>query len=293
MIRRISLLAVFSLFAASARAQIPYDACHDRAGKLVPGIIREDPDGFAAEATSKDGHPIIYWSDHRLAGSSHWFKMLTYIHECAHIRLRHIYTIGETPVAERQADCWAISLMQDGGLIGQEQEDSLMAEVATIKGDPNHLPGDAEVRNMQLCLAARTDQRAWSAMLDSLVTASATGFRSILGPRIFEITDRVVFQATLGPPSVWDCDLSDRAVYRCPLLAAREQKQAERRYKELTKIARKWLPEGWQATEQGSGETPAGVARLLILHDPARGTEFRYVLTDRAEIWFLAAPGSP
>lgn len=274
-------------------AQLPFDGCRDRAGEHVPGVLRDNlPSNFAAEATTENGHPEILWSPHALSNASRYYKILVYIHECAHIRLRHIFTIGETPAAERQADCWAIIIMHDAELISQIQEDSLMAEVRTVTGDADHLPGDAMERNMQLCLASRTDATAWSAALDSLAAAAQTGFRGIVGPRITEIKDRVIFQATLNPPGSWDCDLASNAIYRCPLFAAPDQKPAERRYKELAKIARKWAPDGWQVVEQGKGEAPTGVVKLLILHDTGRGTEFRFVLNDKGEIWLLAAPGT-
>ena len=283
------LVVALVLLAAPLAAQVPYDACSDRADHHVPGIVRNDL-GYGALATFEDGHPVIYWNQRSMEGLSRAYQLYLYIHECAHIRLRHIYH-GESAGSEQQADCWALQLLIDGGILDGSQTGDLESDLRRVRGDATHDPGDVVLRRAAECRSARTDPRLWAAVLDSLSAASADSFRAIRGDRIREITSRVVFETTLGAPGVFDCDLGPGAVYRCLLFASRSEKATAGAYRKTAKTFRKWLPEGWTAAERdGAAE---GIEKELDLQDGRAGTTFTLALTTGSQLWFVARPAGP
>ena len=281
--------AALLLAAAPLSAQVPFDACFDRADHHVPGIVRNDL-GYAGLATFEDGHPVIYWNQRSVEGLSRAYQVYLYMHECGHIRLRHIYH-GELAVSEQQADCWALQLLFDGGMLDGGAAGDLESDLRRVRGDATHDPGEVLLRRAAGCRAARTDARLWSPVLDSLSVAAADSFRAIRGDRIREITSRVVFEARIGAPGVFDCDVDASAVYRCPLFASRTQKAAENAYHKTAKIFTKWLPDGWTEAERDT--VAEGIEKELDLQDGRTGTTFTLALTAGARVWFVARPAGP
>ena len=285
---RIALVALL-LATAPLSAQVPFDACFDRADHRVPGMVRNDL-GYGALATIEDGHPVIYWNQLSVDGMSHAFQVYLYMHECAHVRLRHIYH-RESAVSEQQANCWALQLLFDGGMLDGKAMGDLESDLLRMRGDATHDPGEVVLRRAAECRDARTDAHLWAPVLDSLSAAAADSFQAIRGDRIREITSRVVFEATLGAPGVFDCDIDVSAAYRCPLFASRTQKAAESAYRKTAKIFTKWLPDGWtEAERDGAAE---GIERELDLQDGRTGTTFTLALTTGSRVWFVARPAGP
>jgi hypothetical protein len=97
-------------------AQVPFEVCQDRQGNPIAGIV-DNTTPYAGIATEQNGRPVIVWNQRSNAVLSRTEQIFIYLHECAHLTLGHLYRQPYTPAVELEADCWAIQLMVDGGMI--------------------------------------------------------------------------------------------------------------------------------------------------------------------------------
>jgi hypothetical protein len=131
--------------------QVLFEACRDRDNRPIPGVV-DNTMTHAGVATVQNGHPVILWNSHTNGRLSQTEQLYIYLHECAHHALGHLYHTGVDARNEREADCWAIQLMVDGGMIKGRQFDALQRSRRTVRGDDAHLGGEAHLRSLEQCL---------------------------------------------------------------------------------------------------------------------------------------------
>src|SRR5687767_3085964 len=166
--------------APPAWAQVPFNACLDRQGEVIPGIP-DNTIAYAGIAAEQDGRPVILWNQKENRHLSQTEQIFIYLHECAHHLLGHLYHSPYGPAVELEADCWAIQLMVDGGMIKPRHLEVLERSRRNVRADATHLGGEAHIQSLARCLEMRTDPRAWAAALDTLIRAAQDSFASSSG----------------------------------------------------------------------------------------------------------------
>lgn len=259
------VLAGLSGLVGPMQAQVPYDACLDRQGQPIKGQV-DNSLGYAAVATIRNEQPVILWNADLLNRTSQTEQIFIYLHECGHHTLGHLYS-GDGSRDEVEADCWAIQLMVDGGMINGQHLALLEASRRRVRGDDTHLGGDAHIKSLEDCLSVRTDAKAWAEALSLIVPAANDSFADQRG-RLLEAngTDST-FDSLLGTPGTFDCTIAEASL-RCMVFASRKGGAAEGRYEKLAKIFRNWLPAGWTSTEQPGQEK----SRTFLAQDGDSGT---------------------
>jgi len=279
---RLPYLLVLALAtpALPIQAQVPFEACRDRDNRPIPGVVEKGMT-YAGMATVRNGNPVILWSgsNGRLSQTE---QLFIYLHECAHHTLGHLYHNDVDARDELEADCWAIQLMVDGGMIKGRHLAVLERSRRTVRGDGTHLGGEAHVRSLEECLSVRTDVRAWAAALDTLVVAAQDSFTS-RGGRVLDSTGASpAFEALLDVPGTYDCEVVGGAP-RCMVFAGRNDGDAENRYEQLVKILQAWLPSGWTFTERPATD---GRTRTFLAQDGLTGTLITWARTG-ARVYLL------
>lgn len=261
------VLALATLTAPpQAHAQVPFEACRDRNDLPIPGVVNNTMT-YAGMATVQNDHPVILWNARTNGRLSRTEQIYIYLHECAHHTLGHLYHRSVEARDELEADCWAIQLMVDGGMIRSRHLEVLERSRKTVRGDDTHLGGEAHVRSLEECLSIRTDAKAWAAAFDTVTLAAQDSFAARRGRLLDSTSTPQVFEALVDVPGTYDCEVVGGAL-RCPVFAARKDGPAEKRYEELVKITRAWLPVGWTSTEQVGGD---GKSRTFLAQDGLTG----------------------
>ncbi|HEX7918160.1 MAG TPA: hypothetical protein VF454_02100 [Gemmatimonadales bacterium] len=280
---RLSLL--LSLAATPLVAQVPYNGCVDRAGVTIIASVHNEI-GAGAIATRENDKPVIQWNQGSLQWTRPATQLFVYLHECGHHALGHLYK----PTAarwEREADCWAMELLVDGGMLGPEDEGALRHDLARMfPGDGLHLPGEAALRDMQGCMHSRTDKRQWRVALDSLVAGIPDSLHALVGQRMPEVPE-VRHESLLDLPGVFDCEILPGDIFRCPLYATPSARMAEGRYKDVMRIIQEWLPTTWSSVEQRPGTY---ILRQFVAEDGMTGARITLALTDHKQVFFLFQP---
>jgi hypothetical protein len=271
-----------AIFAVNAQAQVPFEACRDRDNRLIPGVV-DNTMAYAGIATVQNDHPVILWNAHSNGRLSQTEQIFIYLHECAHHTLGHLYHHASVDARdELEADCWAIQLMVDGGMIRSRHLEVLERSRRTVRSDDTHLGGEAHVRSLEECLSIRTDGKAWAATLDTVTSAAPDSFTTRRGRLLDSTSTPPVFEALLDVPGTYDCEVVGGAL-RCMVFAARKDGAAEKRYEQLVKILRAWLPSGWTFTEQ-LGDN--GKTRTFLAQDGLTGTLITWACTG-ARVYLL------
>jgi hypothetical protein len=261
------LVPALLTLSVNGQAQVPFDACLDRDNRPIPGVV-DNSITYAAVATEQNGRPVILWNARENGRLSRTEQLFIYLHECAHHTLGHLYLGNDDARHELEADCWAIQLMVDGGMIKERHFEVLERSRRTVRGDYTHLGGDAHVRSLEECLSVRTNAKAWAATLDTLVVAAQDSFATRRGRLVDSSSTPPVFEALLDVPGTYDCEIVGGA-FRCMVFAARKDGAAEKRYQQLVKILHAWLPVGWTSTEQLGAN---GKDRTFLAQDSRTGT---------------------
>jgi hypothetical protein len=235
---------------SAAQGRVPFEACHDRHGALVPGVVDNSLE-YAGLATHQDGKPVILWNANSNRHLSDTEQIYIYLHECAHHLLGHLEQPKNSPAWELEADCWAIQLMVDGGMIKGRHVYQLERSRRTVRGDRTHLGGEAHVRSLRQCLEVRTDGDAWRTALGAMLAASADGFVGARGRVVDSLDGALVYESLLGVPGTYDCEVIGAAI-RCMVFASRKAGPAVDRYRKLRDIVADWLPAGWTNEERRS-----------------------------------------
>ena len=276
-----TLVLALANLATRAQAQVPFEACHDRDNQPILGVV-DNAMAYAGMATARNGHPVILWNAHINGRLSRTEQIFIYLHECAHHTLGHLYHTAVDARDEREADCWAIQLMVDGGMIKGRHFEELERSRRAVRGDNTHLGGEAHIRSLEECLSIRTDTKAWAAALDTVVSAVQDSFAARRGRLLDSTSAPPVFEALLDVPGTYDCEIVGGAL-RCTVFAVRKDSAAEKRYQQLVKIFRAWLPSGWTFTEQlgDSGKT-----RTFLAQDGLTGALITWAWTG-ARVYLL------
>ncbi len=253
--------------ASAAQGRVPFEACHDRHGQLIPGVV-DNSLAYAGLATHQDGKPVILWNANTNRHLSDTEQIYIYLHECAHHLLGHLEHPTNSPVWELEADCWAIQLMVDGGMIKGRHLYQLERSRRTVQGDRTHLGGDAHVQSLRECLEIRTDRHAWRAALDAMLEASRDGVAGSRGLVVDSLDAAPIYESRLDVPGTYDCEVVGAAI-RCMVFASRKTGPAVDRYQKLKDIVEDWLPAGWTKEERKSEH---GTSRAFLAQDGIAGT---------------------
>lgn len=276
-----------ALTAAPLAAQSVPSACTAPDGQPVQTVVKNDM-VWAGTAALRGDKPVIYWSPDNLAGASQATRLFIYLHECAHHMLGHTWQ-GESPRAEREADCWAMTLMIESGMAKERHIELIVHELKRSEGDDMHLGGEALIRSLKQCIRNRTDPDVWAAALDTLLRASADSFRSIQGaPYPRPDIDRHTYQSTLDVASTFDCTIGPLRIMQCMVFAAKDDKRIRKRFDQLATIIRHWLPAGWASREDEAAD--GQVLRALHAADPGTGAGLALLQTSTRRIVFRFTP---
>ena len=281
MIRPLSLLFPALLAAPAAAQAAPFDACRDREDRIIPAVV-DNTVNYAALSTIRDGSAIIVWNAAANRHLSDSEQIFIYLHECAHHRLGHLYVPGEDRRLELEADCWAIQLMVDGGMIKGRHLAELERSRRSVRGDRSHLGGEAHILSLRECMEARLSREAWAAALDTLLRSAAEDFRPSRGRAIDSLAAVPVYESLHGAPGTYDCEVVGAAV-RCLVFASRDPEPAAERYDRLVRLLGRWLPPGWTWTER---EDPERQGRVWLAQDARSGTLLSLARTG-ARVHFL------
>ncbi len=283
--RRLALAAVLILPCHLAAQGVPYNGCVDRAGVRITASVRGDVPG-GAEATRENDKPVIHWNRGNLQWAEPVTQLFVYLHECGHHALGHLYKPNDRRW-EQEADCWAMEMLVDGGMLAGDLQATLERDLKRgFRGDGLHLSGEATVKATAYCIAARTDDRLWRIALDSLVAAVPDTLTELVGQRMYDVPGER-FESLLDLPGVFDCEIGDRRVFRCPIYSSPSERRAKGRFEDVEKIIRAWLPARWSAAEQ----TPGGyILRQLVAEDGMTGSRITLALTDHHIVFFLFQP---
>lgn len=275
-------------------AQAPFGACVDRLGQPVRNAELPDATYPAMAGVDADGNPVIWWNRSRLGQLSESGQVYVYLHECGHVMLRHAYAVSTSIEArrakEREADCWAAQLLSESGIMRGHHFEALGREWRNSVGDATHLGGKALLAWWDECAKAKTSARRWRPVLDSLLLASRDSFAGITGPLIREAGAEQAREATLDPPSTYDCEITSTRAYVCLLFASREMGSAENRQEKLERIFREWMGGAWTISEREAAE--GTVARQFLAEHVETGTIFLLVLSRPGRIRLLARPAT-
>jgi hypothetical protein len=282
---RIGAAALILLLALPAviSAQLPLDGCIDRAGRPVRGIIRNDM-AWGGVATVENGESVIYWNQRRMGVRSRTTQIFVYLHECGHHLLGHVWKPNGAKW-EQEADCWAVQLMWEGGMIAGRHLRVLEEELSRTRGDAIHLGGKQLLEALKGCLAIKTDRRAWAAALARFIEAGADSFASIRGQAVPTPASRSgVHESLADLPGAYDCEVTVGHRVRCTIFAAREGDRVAERFGELARIIPGALPDGWTSRE--AREPSAGALRELVAEDTVSGLQLSLVSTPAHRIEF-------
>jgi hypothetical protein len=270
------------LFAARAEAQAPFDACFDRLGQPIPSVA-DDAIGRGGVATYQGGQRVILWNNEANKSASLTTQLFLYLRACAQHNLGHLQQ-RPSPQLEGEADCWAIQLMVDGGMIGGRNLDLLQREQVAVRGDDNLPGGKALIDRYEQCLAIRTDAKAWAAALAAFTAAAPDSFAAIRGHPVEDAMPGI-HESKQDAPGTYDCEVRGMDSVRCLVFAARKAGAARKRYQELVKIFRGWLPPTWTSIEQGG--TANLVERQFLAQDSETNTVIALLVTSEARVYFV------
>lgn len=283
---RRTLLALAFGIPTLLHGQVPYNGCVDRAGVRIVGTVRNDVPG-GAQASRENGVPVVYWNQ----GNMEWARAVTqlfvYLHECGHHALGHLWKPSDAQ-HEKDADCWAMEMLVDGGMIGGTDQGMLERDLIDhFPGDGFHLSGEQTVRSTHACIAARTDKRLWRLVLDSLVAGVPDTLDEFVGARIREDTSTVRYESRLEIPGNFECEIAPTRIFRCPAFASPSERRAKGRFEQLMGIIQEWLPSSWTATEvPGRGY----IKRQFVAEDGRTGARITLALTDAKTVFFIFQP---
>jgi hypothetical protein len=272
---RWALGALALVLPARVPAQVPFEVCRDRADHPIPVIV-DNSIAYAGVATFRNYRPVILWNDRTNEALSYTEQLFIYLHECAHHVLDHLYRDEIGVREELEADCWAIQLMVDGGLIRARQLEDLERSRSSVRGDDTHLSGEAHIRSLEECLRRRSDPKAWAAALDTLAVAAHDGFVHQRGRLVDSTGATPVHEALVKVPEAYDCEVCEGTV-RCVMFAPRKSGGAAGRYRKISKILESWLPSGWGSAEQVLDERER--RRVWIARDRQTHTLLTLTLT--------------
>ena len=286
---RLAYLLGLTALAAPLHGQgPPIGGCLDRSLRPVPVLLSTSLP-VAAAAAVDDGRPVMFWNPHAQF-PTYAARAFIYLHECAHITLRHIWranpTIEQRAEQEVAADCWAFSMMVEGGMLHHSEWRRLFTQLSEAAPDATHLSGNDRIASLQSCLAERTDPSGWRAALDTLVDAARQQFTPIRGERMLETAGPPLFESTVHPPATYECEIRTGPTLVCQLFAAQKPGPVRDRYHEISGIVRGWMPGQWVVHEY----TPDGLPRLDA-EDGRTGVQLSLV-TSRDHRLYLVITGA-
>jgi len=287
---RLAFLLLALLFPTAALAQAPFDACVDRLGVKIPSQTNDTMDAAGMAGIDDQRQPVIWWNAHKLERSTEVEQLFIYMHECAHHALNHPWKVPSA-ANEVEADCWAVQLMVEGGMIAPAEWDSLLVARQRVHPDAYHLGGDDHVRSLRRCLDVRIDSAAWDSALPPLIEAARTGFTALRGLALEGPEGQEIWESALDLPGTYDCEVMGTVRVRCLVFTSRHEKAVASRYRKLVDIITAWLPEGWLAVENATPPPP--FLNAFHAQEPASGVVLSLLLGSDKKLYFVvtAPPG--
>ncbi|MGE5926289.1 MAG: ImmA/IrrE family metallo-endopeptidase, partial [Gemmatimonadota bacterium] len=279
----LTLLLLLLGLPAALRAQLPLDGCIDRADRPVRGIVRNDMP-WAGVATVEGGESVIYWNQRLMGSRSRTTQIFVYLHECGHHMLGHVWKANDARW-EQEADCWAVQLMWEGGMIAGRHLRVLEEELSRTRGDAIHIGGERLLEALRSCLAIKTDRLAWAASLARLVEAGASSFASIRGQGVPNPSSKSgVHESLVDLPGTYDCEVTTDPSVRCTIFAAKDGGRVADRFSEIARILPGALPASWKVKDV---EMPSeGGLRQLAGVDSVAGLTISVATTPAHRIVF-------
>lgn len=149
-----------------------YQQCHDVRGVQV-STIRFDELGDVAHALIMNHVPYIVLNPTRLATLPPKLQVFFYEHECAHHVLGHNY--NPTPKSEAEADCLAVKVGRNKGLIRRADVVGFRHWIEPLHGSRRgHLPGR---QRQQLLLECFDDAERDADLAELMQNALAAAMR--------------------------------------------------------------------------------------------------------------------
>lgn len=281
------LVAILPVVCATgtAAAQAPFNACVDRQGRPIRSVT-ETSMGWAGAATVRNDEPLILWNSNAMKGVPEIDQLFIYLHECGHHVLGHVYDYGDGSKKEVEADCWAIQLMADGGMVNGTGVDAVERGRKRVQGDYTHLGGEAAVMSLRECLNIRTSAAAWALAIDSLMLAAQDSFLGIRGRRLAALADGTpVHDARLDVAGTFDCEVIGTRSVRCMVFAARKVGAAEKRFDALVKVVQPTLAAEWTSRQERPAE--GAVRRSFQAEHAETGTFLSLAVLNTARVWFV------
>jgi len=286
---RLALLLGLFAFPLPAAAQAPFDACVDRAGVHIPSQTNDTMDAAGMAGLDSARQPMIWWNARKLERSPEVEQLFIYLHECAHHALNHPWKVPSA-ANELEADCWAVQLMVEGGMIAPSEWDSLLVARARVKADVYHLGGDDHVRSLRRCLTVRVDPAAWDSALPPLIEAARTRFVGVRGLELDAPPGGEVWQSTVHPPGTFGCEVMGTTRVRCMVFTSRHEKAVANRYHRLVELLAQAVPEGWVQRENPTPAAP--FLQAWHAQDKETGVVMSLLLSADSKLYFVvtAAP---
>lgn len=186
-----------------------------------------------------------------------------------------------------EADCFAMQTLNESRSTSGRDLTRLLAELAGSRGDATHQGGRSLMLTLEECLDAPTNGRRWRTALDQLMTASADTFASITGPWLGRTWAGDIREATMDLPGTFDCEIRPPGSFVCLLMAADGEQPARRRFEDVRRIVRGWLPADWTHADR---ETTTNLAELFLAQSGTNGTFLAVVRTTGDRVYFVARP---
>jgi len=143
----------FFIVTDSYGQNVTFEGCVDARGIPVASIPNNMMPDVAKAVLGPMGQPIILYNIQVLSWFRPQARLFWYVHECAHHALAHLIGRAFPPAAERQADCWAISVLYRRGILSKADVDIVASDLAKIgPGDWSHLPGSRRAIDLYKCL---------------------------------------------------------------------------------------------------------------------------------------------
>lgn len=267
-------------------AQAPAAVCTDRTGAPVPLVVDDSMDSAGMAGYAGNTQPTIWWNETLLEHTSRVEQLFIFMHECGHLTLNHAWK-SPSLRNEIEADCWAVQLMVEGGMIAPSEWDSLLVARARVRPDRQHLGGSEHVTSLRRCLTVRTDPAAWDSALPPLVAAARTRFTGIRGLELEPAPGQHgrVWESTLDLPGTYSCEILGTERLRCMVYTSTHVRAVANRYRALVDILTGWMPAGWEAAEE-LAPGPGG-ARSFRARDTATGTTLSLLLGADPKVYFV------
>ena len=150
---RLVLALVVGSWFPSAKAQSTFDGCRDIDDNPVVTMMHPYVQRLAMAVIADNGQPVIAINPNLLEGLSDETRLFFFTHECARLALGPLER-PKTPERIKEADCWAVRTLVNGGLFTVYEAGMVEKEARKLdRMDWIHIEGPKRPLRLQACLA--------------------------------------------------------------------------------------------------------------------------------------------